>query len=136
MFSNPTVISRSTDPTYSTVSQIQLYYLIPQSNLIQQFHIFDKLTTSIVLSRLHSHLFQMNTLMERFYPSLWDSGHALITETSILLSEHLEALPFYLLPTRMQRMLSEKQRRNSKMYHRLFQNQLSNFILLLRINST
>ena len=36
---------------YSTVSQIQLYYLIPQSNLIQQFHIFNNVTNLIVLSR-------------------------------------------------------------------------------------
>ena len=41
VLSNYTVISRSTDPTYSTLSQIQLYYLILQSNLIQQFHIFN-----------------------------------------------------------------------------------------------
>ena len=45
------MISRSTDPAYSTVSQIQLYYLIPQSNLIQQFHILNNATNSIVLSR-------------------------------------------------------------------------------------
>ena len=46
-----TFISLSTVQTYSTVSQIQLYYLIPQSNLIQQFHIFNNVTISIVLSR-------------------------------------------------------------------------------------
>ena len=51
VLSNSAVISRSTDPTYSTLSQIQLYYLIPQSNLIQQFHILNSVTNSIVWSR-------------------------------------------------------------------------------------
>ena len=51
MFSNSTVISRSTDPTYSTLSQIELYYLIPQSNLIQQSHILNGVKNSIVWSR-------------------------------------------------------------------------------------
>ena len=58
MFSNSTDISRSTDPTYSTLSQIELYYLIPQSNLIQQSHILNSVKNSIVWSRLHSHLIQ------------------------------------------------------------------------------
>ena len=51
MFYNSTIISRSTVPTYSTVSQILLYYLISDSNLIQQFHILNNATNSIVLSR-------------------------------------------------------------------------------------
>ena len=50
MFSNSTVISHSTDPTYSTLSQIELYYLIPQSNLIQQSHILNGVKNSIVWS--------------------------------------------------------------------------------------
>ena len=41
---------------------------------------------------------KMNTPIERFYPSLWDSGHALITGNPILPSEQLEALPFYFEP--------------------------------------
>ena len=36
--------------TYSTVSQIQLYYLILQSHLIQQSHTFNSVTNSVVLS--------------------------------------------------------------------------------------
>ena len=51
MFYNSTIISRSTVPTYSIVSQILLYYLISDSNLIQQFHILNNATNSIVLSR-------------------------------------------------------------------------------------
>ena len=38
-------------PTYSTLSQIQLYYLISHSCLIQQSHIFKSATKSMVLSR-------------------------------------------------------------------------------------
>ena len=62
VFSNSTDISRSTDPTYSTLSQIELYYLIPQSNLIQQSHILNSVKNSIVWSRLHSHLIQESHL--------------------------------------------------------------------------
>ena len=37
-------------PTYSMVLQIQLYYLISQSHLIQQSHTFNSVTNSVLLS--------------------------------------------------------------------------------------
>ena len=40
----------------------------------------------------------MNTPIERFYPQLWDSRHALVNENPILPPELLESLPFYYEP--------------------------------------
>ena len=40
----------------------------------------------------------MNTPIERFYPQLWDSEHALVNENPIVPPEQLEALPFYYEP--------------------------------------
>ena len=55
VFSNFTVVSRSTDPTYSKVSQIHLSYLIPQSDLnstvphIKQYQKFNSLISFYIL---------------------------------------------------------------------------------------
>ena len=46
-----TFISLSTVQTYSKVSQIHYSFLIPRSNLIQQSHILNSVTNSIVWSR-------------------------------------------------------------------------------------
>ena len=46
-----TFISLSTGQTYSKVSQIHLFYLIPQSDFIPQSHILNIVTNSIVWSR-------------------------------------------------------------------------------------
>ena len=45
------IISFNT-PTYSTVSQIQLSYLVLHSHLLQQSHLFNSVTNSVVLSNL------------------------------------------------------------------------------------
>ena len=49
------------------MAQIQLYYLIQQSNLIQQSHILNSVKNSIVWSRLHYHLISTVLFIQHCY---------------------------------------------------------------------
>ena len=79
-------------PTHSTVSQIQIFYLVLHSHLIQQFHIFNHVTNSTVLSRF---TFSSISKVYKFTSLIW--FHCLISFNSPTYSKVSQIQLYYLI---------------------------------------